>query len=96
MNVKLIRFNFGQEVVAELVSETDSEITIINNLAVFPTQQGTMAFVPFIPLVEKGKDEVTISKTHVVYITSPSEEVERQHKNAFSNVITPESKSLIL
>ena len=95
MNVKLIRFTFGQEVVAELVEETDSSITIKNSLAAFPTNQGTMAFLPFMPLVDKGKDEVAISKQHVVYIADPSEEVAKQHRNAFSSVITPE-KSLIL
>jgi hypothetical protein len=95
MNVKLIRFTFGQEVVAELVEETDSSITIKNSLAAFPTNQGTMAFLPFMPLVDKGKDEVAISKQHVVYIADPSEEVSKQHRNAFSSVITPE-KSLIL
>jgi hypothetical protein len=95
MNVKLIRFNFGQEVVAELVNETDSEITITNSLAVVPTSQGTVAFVPFMPLVDKGKDEVVINKQHVIYITDPSEQVVTQHRNAFSAVITPE-KSLIL
>ena len=51
MNVKLIRFNFGQEVVAELVNETDSEITIVNSLAAIPTSQGTVAFVPFVRIV---------------------------------------------
>lgn len=96
MNVKLIRFNFGQEVVAELVSETDTEITIVNSLAAIPTSQGTVAFVPFVPLVDKGKDEVVISKQHVIYITDPSEQVVTQHRNAFSSVITPDSKSLIL
>lgn len=96
MNVKLIRFNFGQEVVAELVSETDTEITIVNSLAAIPTPQGTIAFVPFVPLVDKGKDEVVISKQHVIYITDPSEQVVNQHRNAFSSVITPDSKSLIL
>lgn len=96
MNVKLIRFNFGQEVVAELVSETDTEITIVNSLAAIPTSQGTVAFVPFVPLVDKGKDEVVISKQHVIYITDPSEQVVTQHRNAFSTVITPDSKSLIL
>jgi len=96
MNVKLIRFNFGQEVVAELVNETDSEITIVNSLAAIPTSQGTVAFVPFVPPVDKGEDEVVINKQHVIYITDPSEQVVTQHRNAFSSVITPESKSLIL
>jgi len=96
MKVKLIRFNFGQEVVAELISETEDSITIVNTLAAVPTSQGSVAFVPFIPLVEKGKDEVVISKQQVIYITDPSEKVVTQHKNAFSSVIQPESKSLIL
>jgi hypothetical protein len=95
MNIKLIRFTFGQEVVSELVEETDTTITIKNSLAVIPTTQGTMAFVPFVPLMDKGKDEVVISKIHVVYMGVPTDKVIDQHRNAFSAVITPE-KSLIL
>jgi hypothetical protein len=59
------------------------------------TPQGSMAFVPFIPLMDKGKDEVVIDKSHVVYIATPNDMVLEQHRNAFSTVITPE-KSLIL
>jgi hypothetical protein len=95
MNVKLIRFAFGQEVVAELLEETDTTIKIKNSLAAVPTPQGTVAFVAFVPLVPKGKDEVVVDKQHVVYMLDPSEEVSKQHQNAFSTVITPE-KSLIL
>ena len=95
MNVKLIRFAFGQEVVAELLEETDTTIKIKNSLAAFPTQQGTVGFIAFIPLVDRGKDEVVIDKQHVLYIIDPSEDVCKQHKTAFSPVITPE-KSLIL
>ena len=95
MNTKLIRFTFGQEIVCELTSETDESITIKNSLVGVMTNQGSMAFVPFIPLMDKGKDEVMIDKCHVVYIATPSDMVLEQHRNAFSAVITPE-KSLIL
>jgi hypothetical protein len=95
MNTKLVRFTFGQEVVCDLVTETEETITIKNSLAGVMTPQGSMAFVPFIPLMDKGKDEVVIDKSHVVYIATPNDLVLEQHRNAFSAVITPE-KSLIL
>jgi hypothetical protein len=95
MNTKLVRFTFGQEVVCDLATETEETITIKNSLAGVMTPQGSMAFVPFIPLMDKGKDEVVIDKSHVVYIATPNDLVLEQHRNAFSAVITPE-KSLIL
>lgn len=95
MNVKLIRFTFGQEVVAELVEETDTTVTLKNVLAAVPTPQGTMAFITFAPLLDKTENQLNIDKRHVVYVATPGEDVVAQHRNAFSAVITPE-KSLIL
>lgn len=95
MIVKLIRFTFGQEVVAELVGETDSFVTIKNVLAAVPTPQGTMAFITFSPLLDRKENELNISKNHILYIATPGEDVITQHRNAFSSVITPE-KSLII
>jgi hypothetical protein len=95
MIVKLIRFAFGQEVVAELVEETDSTVTIKNVLAAVPTPQGSIAFITFAPLLDKEDNQLVINRSHIVYVATPGEDVVKQHRNAFSSVITPE-KSLIL
>ena len=71
MNTKLIRFTFGQEIVCELTSETDESITIKNSLAGVMTNQGSMAFVPFIPLMDKGEGAVFLIDSGMPGETEP-------------------------
>ena len=46
IDVKLFRITTGEEVVAELVSETDDTVTVQNGLVVLPTNTG-VGFAPF-------------------------------------------------
>ena len=45
MNVKLIRVVTGEEVIAEVLSETDDTITVKNGLVVLPSAQ-SVGFAP--------------------------------------------------
>ena len=46
IDVKLFRITTGEEVVAELVSETDDTVTVQNGLVVLPTNTG-VGFAPW-------------------------------------------------
>ena len=45
IDVKLFRITTGEEVVAELVSETEDTVTVRNGLVVLPTNNG-VGFAP--------------------------------------------------
>ena len=45
MNVKLLRISTGEEVVAEIVEESDDTITVRNGLVCIPQQQ-SVGFIP--------------------------------------------------
>ena len=95
MNVKLVRFSFGQEVIGELIEEFDTYIIIKDALAAVPTGQGQLGFVPWAPIISKTDNQLTIAKSFVVYIATPDDDVIKYHKSVFGRVITTE-KSLIL
>ena len=53
MNVKLIRIITGEEVVAELVEESENEfITVRNGLVVLPQAQ-SVGFMPWAKVIDK-------------------------------------------
>ena len=52
IDVKLFRFVTGEEVVAELLSETDDTITVQNGLVVLPTSQN-VGFAPWAMVISK-------------------------------------------
>jgi hypothetical protein len=95
MNVKLIRVVTGEEIVAEVVSETDDTITVQNALVVLPTNNG-VGFAPWATVVSKDDPEITVSRNHLVYVAEVQEDVSSKYKEMFGNIITPAEKKLIL
>lgn len=95
MNVKLIRVVTGEEVVAEIVSETDDTIIIKNGLVVLPTGQ-SVGFAPWATVISKDDPEITMSRNHVIYVVELQDDVASKYKEMFGNIITPAEKKLIL
>jgi len=95
MNVKLIRVVTGEEIVAEVVSETNDTITVQNGLVVLPTNSG-VGFAPWATVISKENPEITMSRNHVIYVAEVQDDVARKYKEIFGNIITPAEKKLIL
>ena len=96
MDVKLIRIITGEEIVAEVLSETDDIITVQNGLVVLPTNTG-VGFAPWATVISKEKPEITVSKTHVVYVAEVQDDVSKKYNEMFgSKLITPDKKKLIV
>jgi hypothetical protein len=97
IDVKLFRISTGEEVVAELVSETDTSITIKNGLIVLPTGQGGVGFAPWTPVIKKDKPELEISKNFIVYIAEVEDQVKNKYNEIYgSKLVVPDEKKLIL
>tara|TARA_B100001250_G_C19256401_1_gene553022 strand:- start:75 stop:368 length:294 start_codon:yes stop_codon:yes gene_type:complete len=97
MSVKLIRMWSGEDVIADLVKETDESVTITNPIVAVPSQQeGQIAFAPWSPL-HKGRDvEIEVTKKYIVYIAESQSDIVDQYNSMFSSVSTPPKKRLIL
>ena len=96
INVKLIRIMTGEEVVAELVSETEDRITIKNGLVVIPQAQN-VGFAPWATVISKENPEITVSKSHVIYMVEVDESVRIKYNEIFgSKLVTPDEKKLII
>tara|TARA_E500000331_G_scaffold312206_1_gene320013 strand:- start:29 stop:319 length:291 start_codon:yes stop_codon:yes gene_type:complete len=96
MNVKLIRMWSGEDVVADLVKETEDSITITNPIVAVPSGQGQLGFAPWSPLLEGRDVELEVTKKYVIYINMPQEQIVEQYNDMFSPVATPPRKKLIL
>ena len=96
IDVKLLRIVTGEEVIAELLSETEETITVQNGLVVLPTNNG-VGFAPWATVISKESPEIAVSKTHVVYVAEVQEDVCKKYNEMFgSKLITPNSKKLVL
>ena len=94
MNVKLIRIITGEEVVAELVEETAAFITVRNGLVALPQAQ-SVGFMPWATVIDKLNPDITVSKTHVVYVAEVDPEVKNKYCEMFGGITTPDKKIIL-
>ena len=96
MNCKLIRIVTGEEIIAEVLSETDDTITVQNGLVVLPSAQG-VGFAPWTTVISKDEPEIEMSKNHIVYVVAVQDDVSKKYNEMFgSKLITPDAKKLIV
>ena len=84
IDVKLIRIITGEEIIAEVVSETDDTITVQNALVVLPTNTG-VGFAPWATVIDKENPEITVSRNHIVYIVPVQEDVSGRYNEMFGS-----------
>ena len=96
MNCKLIRIATGEEIIAEVLEETDDTITLQNGLVVLPTNNG-VGFAPWATVISNENPEITVNRKHIVYVAEIQEDVCKKYNEMFgSKLITPDAKKLIV
>ena len=96
IDVKLFRITTGEEVVAELVSETADTVTVRNGLVVLPTNNG-VGFAPWATVIDNDNPEIELSWKHIIYKVPVQEDVAKKYNEMFgSKLITPDKKKLVL
>lgn len=95
MNVKLIRINTGEDVIANLIEDDVYKVTFKNAIVAFPTDVGKIGFGPWSPLLNED-EQLTISKTHVIYIADPRQDIVDQYEQMYGSKLVTPNKNLII
>ena len=96
MNVKVFRMRSGEDVVADLIEETEDSLTICNPIVAIPSGEGRLGFAPWAPLLNGRDAPVTVPKDYIVFGPLDTQEaVVKQFEQMFSIIETP-SKKLIM
>lgn len=96
-NLKLIRFLTGEEVIAELVSETNDTLTLKNpvRVVVVPGTDPNNPKVGFAPFASWSDDKVlTISRFHVTFTATPITDFVNNYNGMFGGLVLPKSEIL--
>ena len=84
----------GEDVIADLIKDQASSITITDPIVAVPSQQqGQIAFAPWSPLSQKG--EIEITSKYIVYTTDPQPDIIEQYNSMYGKISKP-NKKLIL
>jgi hypothetical protein len=96
MNVKLIRMWSGEDVIADLVDDTDNDVIVIANpIVAIPAGNGQLGFAPWSPLLKGKNEEIKIAKNYVVYIADTQEQIVEQYQDMFSVIKSPSKKLIV-
>ena len=91
MDVRVIRLVTTEDVVADLLEETDDSVTIRGGIVAVPTKDGNIGFASWTPLLASPVEDITLSKKHIVYVGDPNSALVDHYVNQFSKIVTPDS-----
>ena len=91
MSVQLVTFKTNHTILAEVTGMEDEHDCIKMKepvqVVIQPTQQGPMMqFVPFLDFAEEFNYGITINKSDILTITTPSTELRNKYVEAFSGI----------
>ena len=96
MNVKLIRMQSGEDVIADLLSETSEELVLTNPIVLVPGRDGTVGFAPWSPVIHPDVKELRIRASYIVYVSEPNDDVVNNYNQIFSPILTPQNAGKII
>ena len=88
--MKLIRLSTGEEIIGRVEFEGDeinSVVTVSDPILLLPAGEGKLGMTHFMPY---GKSKnISINPAHVMFITEPNEDLERQVVRMTSGIELP-------
>lgn len=98
-NVKILKMISGEELLGEVVKETDTHLEVKNvvRIVIMPTTSNpknpTVGFAPWADFSDET--EFTIHKAHVIVTMKPVKQFVNQYNSMFGGIVTPASKLII-
>ena len=78
MEIKLLRMQSGEEVIAEMIKEGEYTYTISNPIVMVPGQDGNIGFATWCPFASKEVKDLVIRASYVVFVTDPKRTASRK------------------
>lgn len=98
-NLQILKMISGDELLAEIIGQTETHLTIKNpvRVVVMPTktnpQTPTVGFAPWADFSDEK--QFTIHRAHVIVTMKPVQEFVNQYNTMFSGIVAPSSKLII-
>ena len=90
MNVKIIRFLNGEEVIGN-ITEKNGKYTIKKGAVIVPVGEQQLGMVPWLPHAEDNT--ITVDESKIVFVFVPLKDLANQYNTNFgSGLVVPNSK----
>ena len=87
-NVKMIRTQSNEEIIAEITEETQEGFVLKNPCVLAPTEKG-LGFFPWMPFAEL--EGFVLPRNEVRYTVNLKNELKNEYARAFSKLVVPDS-----
>jgi hypothetical protein len=92
MTVKALKLTTSEEVVGEVVSETDDAVALKNVVVVAiqpgPDGRAALGFLPFMPYLGKDKT-ITFSAKNIILCEAVDDQMANQYNSVFGGIVVP-------
>lgn len=96
LNVKLVRLSTGEDVIVNIVEETDTHFKFKNPIVAYPSEMGKIGFAPWSPLLNRESQEMDVSKNFIIYVAEADGAIIDQYNQMFgSKLMTPNKKLIV-
>jgi Flp pilus assembly protein TadG len=85
-----MRMASGEEVITEILDETDDTITVSNPIVAVPGEGNKIGFVSWAPfLSNESTNKLDVSKKFIVFRGEVNDDIHDYYTNTFSTIIKP-------
>ena len=89
-----MRMASGEEVITEILDETEDIITVSNPIVAVPGEGNKIGFVSWAPfLAKESTDKLEVQKRFIVFRGEVNDDIHDYYTNTFSTIIQPSVKS---
>mgnify|MGYP003340083326 FL=1 len=95
-DVKIVKFLSDREIIAKIVNESKTAITVQSPLAIKPMRSGeTSMALGLMPFTWAGsnREPITLNRDHILCIMTPESELETQYLAALSGITLPQGNT---
>ena len=91
MNVKIVRLNTGEELLCAVKELNDESYHLTDVSIIVPTQEKSIALMPYMPYSNISKDGITVKKEFVMFTVDAQKDLANHHKEIYSSLVLPNS-----
>lgn len=89
--IGVFKLGSGEEFIAKVVNETETDITVTKPLCMVPTERG----LSFAPLFMMGDMEAPVSLPKPIIQTKANEQLVSQYETSTTGIVLPKKSSII-
>mgnify|MGYP003636332364 CR=1 FL=1 len=92
--LQIVRLTTGEELVCEVTEFPEHQVQLSDVAIIIPTEGG-IGMMYFMPYADLGEG-IVIDASHVMWATTPNEELAARWKTMFKKILTPTTTKIII